>query len=292
MRNFFKKEKSDLKQPLKKKTKENQMSAFYKKAFIFFGLGSMLLFLSPLVTGTEYSIDPTPIGKLQPITDKIQVKFVKAVYNPENQLFRIDFEIQTDVNNPTLVNLDYDAYAKIIGNTKKSIPGEIIQVNQKYLVIFFNQIPKDYEAIGITLKPSYIESDIVNDPHMKDRKVFTNFLQKDIPEDSSLMVESTHTYQKDWISAKQENLNDEIQKQEKKIRISRIKIENAKKTLADTKNDTNLMTDDEVREYARGKQSLQNSIAQEEGNIKKAEEALDKLKERMDHYEKEKQLLK
>ncbi|MCY3067608.1 coiled-coil domain-containing protein [Aerococcus mictus] len=286
MANFFKKKKkSDDK--VKKKTKENVMSNYYKKSFIFFGLGSALLFLSPIVTGTEYKIDSTPIGELSPITDKIQIKLVKSAYNPRAELFRVDFEIQTDASNPALVNLKYDSFAKILNDTEEEIPGKVVQVNPKYIVVFFKHIPEKYKAIGVTLKPSYIEEAITNDPNMAKRKVFVNFLQEDVPEDTNITITSSKQYEADWVRAKVDEVQKEIDKHKEDIRLSRIKIENNKKTMEENKADTSLMTKEEVEKYERGRRSLETNILQEEGLIKNKEEAIKKLEERKDNYTKQ-----
>ncbi|RAV75605.1 hypothetical protein DBT48_00150 [Aerococcus mictus] len=286
MASLFKK-KNKRNEPVKKKTKENTMSKFYKKAFIFFGLGSALLFLSPIVTGTEYKIESTPVGELSPITDKIQIKMVKAAYNPRAELFRVDFEIQTDASNPALVNLEYYAFAIILKDTDEEIPGEIVQVNPKYLVAFFKKVPDNYKAIGVTLKPSYIEEAITNDPNMEKRKVFVNFLQEDVPEDTNISITTANQYEADWIRAKVDEVQQEIEEHQEDIRLSRIKIENNKKTMEENKADTSLMTKEEVEEYERGRRTLETNILQEEGLIEKKEEAIKKLEERKENYNKQ-----
>ena len=122
---------------------------------------------------------------------------------------------------------------------------------------------------------------------MEKRKVFVNFLQEDVPEDTNISITTANQYEADWIRAKVDEVQQEIEEHQEDIRLSRIKIENNKKTMEENKADTSLMTKEEVEEYERGRRTLETNILQEEGLIEKKEEAIKKLEERKENYNKQ-----
>lgn len=277
----------------KQPTKQNILRKRYGMIAMVFAFFFLLVAFSPFISGKNYQIEPTSNGSRFGLTDSVQIQLVNRQYNPKNQLLRVDYEIQSDIDNPVLSNLKYETYAKYLANTNKTLKGEVVQVNPKYLIVFIHQLPKKYEGVGVHLKPKYIDKSLeAEDTQLDQKDLLVQFHQEDVKENDQLEVGSKKDYLLDWINEKIKNTKDELAKLDESDRQSTAKIKNYKETMENLTDDTDLMTDEEKEEYDQGMQNLRQKITVEEGTINKNKESRKTLEERIKDYGRQKEKVK
>lgn len=122
-------------------------------AFIFSFGGTLVYGISHRINDKTVA---TPLNKEEALSSNTNFKIVKQMYNPSNQLYRVDLYLKNtngiDVDNQlssvAIIESDINYKAKING----------IKVTPNYFVLYIKGLPKDYNAMKNTLSYTYQES--------------------------------------------------------------------------------------------------------------------------------------
>src|SRR5699024_2671152 len=121
-----------------------------------------------------------------------------------------------------------DVLVSYISDPEDKLTTELIEVSPNYYVLLAQFLPEKFNAVGVGLKPAYIEPEIedTDSQTMENRVVQFFFLEDELETNYKLEEESIQTYRINWVEYKQKQLHDLIEEQENEIRLSRIRIEN------------------------------------------------------------------
>lgn len=275
----------------KEPTKLSSMKKHYRNWLIIFGISLAVLIFSPVVTGENHTFEGTPVGTKQYLAQNIPAELVKAEWNPENGLFRMDLNIQTDPSNPRLANIEIsEIFTAFIDNPSQQIEDELIKVSSSYYIYLAHVIPKGFDVLGVGIDPNFIEPDIEdNATTMENKKLQYYFHEDEIIQNASLEIESYARYRVDYIDQWIRELEDSIAESKENIRLGRIRIENLETTIADLDLSTQFKTEEEIEEQERDLKSLEIDIDREKLRIENEKEKIDTYENRVQLYESEKE---
>lgn len=117
------------------------------------------IFLCILVSGfsssQKYKYIAIAEGKSQPL-GQANLTVVKREYNPKENLFRVDYWIDSENNSFDLTNFKIDTKAVTKNNVNEFLKTQVVQVDENYYVTFVKNVPKEFGTIKQFIYPGYL----------------------------------------------------------------------------------------------------------------------------------------
>ncbi|TFI60551.1 hypothetical protein CKN63_13380 [Carnobacterium divergens] len=119
-------------------------------AFIF-----LCILVSGFSSSQKYKYISIAEGKSQPL-GQANLTVVKREYNPKENLFRVDYWIDSENNSFDLTNFKIDTKAVTKNNVNEFLKTQVVQVDENYYVTFVKNVPKEFGTIKQFIYPGYL----------------------------------------------------------------------------------------------------------------------------------------
>lgn len=211
---------------LKMKFQENPRYLYYGILLAY--LLSLLTIFSLRVTAGsgEVNVETNQIGQYVGVGQN-DLTVSDLIYNPETGIVEVDVYIKKEQS--AIEDLpNYEFAGLVFTDTDTYLPQEMIQVSENYYVVFFGDVPKDFQALSLTIaevkeedasadltKMRYLQEDFKVDPAYE---ITENTLHY---EEKAIAFEILET--ENQITANQEErsvLKEKIEQYEEKIKAN------------------------------------------------------------------------
>ena len=209
---------------LKMKFQENPRYLYYGILLAYL-LSLLTIFTLRVTAGSgEVNVETNQIGQYVGVgQNKLTVS--DLIYNPETGIVEVNVYIKKEQS--TIEALPaYEFAGVVFTDTDTYLPQEMMQVSENYYVVFFGDVPKDFQALSLTVaevkegnasenltKMRYLQEDFRSDP---DYEITEDTLHY---EEKAIVFEISET--ENQITANQEErsvLKEKIKKYEGKIK--------------------------------------------------------------------------
>ena len=209
---------------LKMKFQENPRYLYYGILLVYL-LSLLTIFTLRVTAGSgAVNVETNQIGQYVGVgQNKLTVS--DLIYNPETGIVEVDVYIKKEQS--TIEDLPvYEFAGLVFTDTDTYLPQEMIQVSENYYVVFFGDVPKDFQALSLTVaevkegdtsadltKMRYLQEDFRSDP---DYEITEDTLHY---EEKAIVFEISET--ENQITANQEErsvLKEKIEQYEEKIK--------------------------------------------------------------------------
>ena len=134
---------------LKMKFQENPRYLYYGILLAYL-LSLLTIFTLRVTAGSgEVNVETNQIGQYVGVgQNKLTVS--DLIYNPETGIVEVDVYIKKEQS--AIEDLpDYEFAGLVFTDTDTYLPQEMIQVSENYYVVFFGDVPKDFQALSLTV---------------------------------------------------------------------------------------------------------------------------------------------
>ena len=269
---------------LKMKFQENPRYLYYGILLVYL-LSLLTIFTLRVTAGSgAVNVETNQIGQYVGVgQNKLTVS--DLIYNPETGIVEVDVYIKKEQS--MIEDLPaYEFAGVVFTDTDTYLPQEMMQVSENYYVVFFGDVPKDFQALSLTVaevkegnasenltKMRYLQEDFRSDP---DYEITEDTLHY---EEKAIVFEISET--ENQITANQEErsvLKEKIEQYEEKIKENE---QEKKYLLSEEQAEIDSTTNKLVKEIVKMEQSIadlgrQNSQLKEK--ITLAEQKKDALK--------------
>ena len=209
---------------LKMKFQENPRYLYYGILLAYL-LSLLTIFTLRVTAGSgEVNVETNQIGQYVGVgQNKLTVS--DLIYNPETGIVEVDVYIKKEQS--MIEDLPaYEFAGVVFTDTDTYLPQEMMQVSENYYVVFFGDVPKDFQALSLTVaevkegnasenltKMRYLQEDFRSDP---DYEITEDTLHY---EEKAIVFEISET--ENQITANQEErsaLKEKIEQYEEKIK--------------------------------------------------------------------------
>lgn len=269
---------------LKMKFQENPRYLYYGILLAYL-LSLLTIFTLRVTAGSgEVNVETNQIGQYVGVGQN-DLTVSDLIYNPETGIVEVDVYIKKEQS--MIEDLpDYEFAGLVFTDTDTYLPQEMIQVSENYYVVFFGDVPKDFQALSLTVaevkeedasadltKMRYLQEDFKVDPAYKITEDMLHY------EEKAIAFEISET--ENQITANQEErsvLKEKIEQYEEKIKENE---EEKKYLLSEEQAEIDSTNDKLVKEIVKMEQVIadlgrQNSQLKEK--IALAEQKKDALK--------------
>ena len=209
---------------LKMKFQENPRYLYYGILLAY--LLSLLTIFSLRVTAGsgEVNVETNQIGQYVGVGQN-DLTVSDLIYNPETGIVEVDVYIKKEQS--AIEDLpNYEFAGLVFTDTDTYLPQEMMQVSENYYVVFFGDVPKDFQALSLTIaevkeedasadltKMRYLQEDFRSDPAYEITEDTLHY------EEKAIVFEISET--ENQITANQEErsvLKEKIEQYEEKIK--------------------------------------------------------------------------
>ena len=209
---------------LKMKFQENPRYLYYGILLAYL-LSLLTIFTLRVTAGSgEVNVETNQIGQYVGVGQN-DLTVSDLIYNPETGIVEVDVYIKKEQS--MIEDLPaYEFAGLVFTDTDTYLPQEMIQVSENYYVVFFGDVPKDFQALSLTVaevkegnasenltKMRYLQEDFRSDP---DYEITEDTLHY---EEKAIVFEISET--ENQITANQEErsvLKEKIEQYEGKIK--------------------------------------------------------------------------
>lgn len=209
---------------LKMKFQENPRYLYYGILLAYL-LSLLTIFTLRVTAGSgEVNVETNQIGQYVGVGQN-DLTVSDLIYNPETGIVEVDVYIKKEQS--MIEDLpDYEFAGLVFTDTDTYLPQEMIQVSENYYVVFFGDVPKDFQALSLTVaevkeedasadltKMRYLQEDFKVDPAYKITEDMLHY------EEKAIAFEISET--ENQITANQEErsvLKEKIEQYEEKIK--------------------------------------------------------------------------
>ncbi|MEY8742831.1 hypothetical protein AB9M62_25540 [Bacillales bacterium AN1005] len=260
------------------------LTQLYLTCFGVFVAGFLLIFISPMIFGGNYSYAEAKVNEHYPLNNGIELALIKKEYNPEKQFMRLDFSIEKSNSNSNLSNIQYQISSQYIKD-RKPLNVEVSKVNDNYIVAIIKGIPDGYSVLSTSIKPEYIHPELEKVDDLKEREVKIYVNESSKIENKELKIGSGKQYQLEYISYQQEEIKQQIDDSKKEITNNELAIEEVNKTIKTLENDMSYQTESEKFTTKNEVNSNKTKIQQFEEKIALANQNIEELNEKLELLE-------
>ena len=211
---------------LKMKFQENPRYLYYGILLAYL-LSLLTIFTLRVTAGSgEVNVETNQIGQYVGVGQN-DLTVSDLIYNPETGIVEVDVYIKKEQS--AIEDLpNYEFAGLVFTDTDTYLPQEMIQVSENYYVVFFGDVPKDFQALSLTIaevkeedasadltKMRYLQEDFKVDPAYE---ITENTLHY---EEKAIAFEILET--ENQITANQEErsvLKEKIEQYEEKIKAN------------------------------------------------------------------------
>lgn len=269
---------------LKMKFQENPRYLYYGILLAY--LVSLLTIFTLRVTAGsgEVNVETNEIGQYVGV-GRHDLAVSDLIYNPDTGIVEVDVYIKKE---PGAIE-DLPAYefaGLVFTDTSTYLPQEVIQVSENYYVVFFGEVPKDFQALSLTVA------------EMKDAGASSNatklrYLQEDFKMDSAYEItEDTVHYEEKAIAFEILETENQIEANQEERSVLKEKISDYEEKIKENEAEKKYLLSEEQATIDTTNEKLMNEIVKMEQDIADLGQQNNLLKEKITLAEQKKAALK
>ena len=207
------------------------------------------------------------------------------IYNPETGIVEVDVYIKKEQS--MIEDLpDYEFAGLVFTDTDTYLPQEMIQVSENYYVVFFGDVPKDFQALSLTVAEVKEEDASADLTKMR-------YLQEDFKVDPAYEItEDTLHYEEKAIAFEILETENQIMANQEERSVLKEKIERYEDKIKENEEEKKYLLSEEQAEIDSTNNKLVKEIVKMEQDIADLGRQNSQLKEKIALAEQKKDALK
>ena len=269
---------------LKMKFQENPRYLYYGILLAYL-LSLLTIFTLRVTAGSgEVNVETNQIGQYVGVGQN-DLTVSDLIYNPETGIVEVDVYIKKEQS--MIEDLpDYEFAGLVFTDTDTYLPQEMIQVSENYYVVFFGEVPEDFQALSLTVA------------EMKEEDVSTDltkmrYLQEDFKVDPAYEItEDTLHYEEKAIAFEISETENQIAANQEERSALKEKIEQYEEKIKENEEEKKYLLSEEQAEIDSTNNKLVKEIVKMEQDIADLGRQNSQLKEKIALAEQKKNALK
>ena len=269
---------------LKMKFQENPRYLYYGILLAYL-LSLLTIFTLRVTAGSgEVNVETNQIGQYVGVGQN-DLTVSDLIYNPETGIVEVDVYIKKEQS--MIEDLtDYEFAGLVFTDTDTYLPQEMIQVSENYYVVFFGEVPEDFQALSLTVA------------EMKEEDVSTDltkmrYLQEDFKVDPAYEItEDTLHYEEKAIAFEISETENQITANQEERSVLKEKIEQYEEKIKENEEEKKYLLSEEQAEIDSTNNKLVKEIVKMEQDIADLGRQNSQLKEKIALAEQKKDALK
>lgn len=269
---------------LKMKFQENPRY-FYYGILLAYLLSLLTIFTLRVTAGSgEVNVETNQIGQYVGVGQN-DLTVSDLIYNPETGIVEVDVYIKKEQS--MIDDLpDYEFAGLVFTDTDTYLPQEMIQVSENYYVVFFGDVPKDFQALSLTVAEVKEEDASADLTKMR-------YLQEDFKVDPAYEItEDTLHYEEKAIAFEISETENQITANQEERSALKEKIEQYEDKIKENEEEKKYLLSEEQAEIDSTNNKLVKEIVKMEQDIADLGRQNSQLKEKIALAEQKKDALK
>lgn len=269
---------------LKMKFQENPRYLYYGILLAYL-LSLLTIFTLRVTAGSgEVNVETNQIGQYVGVGQN-DLTVSDLIYNPETGIVEVDVYIKKEQS--MIEDLpDYEFAGLVFTDTDTYLPQEMIQVSENYYVVFFGDVPKDFQALSLTVaevKEEDASADLTK----------VRYLQEDFKVDPAYEItEDTLHYEEKAIAFEISETENQITANQEERSVLKEKIEQYEEKIKENEEEKKYLLSEEQAEIDSTNNKLVKEIVKMEQDIADLGRQNSQLKEKIALAEQKKDALK
>ena len=269
---------------LKMKFQENPRYLYYGILLAYL-LSLLTIFTLRVTAGSgEVNVETNQIGQYVGVGQN-DLTVSDLIYNPETGIVEVDVYIKKE---QSMID-DLPAYefaGLVFTDTDTYLPQEMIQVSENYYVVFFGDVPKDFQALSLTVAEMKEEDASADLTKMR-------YLQEDFKVDPAYEItEDTLHYEEKAIAFEISETENQITANQEERSVLKEKIEQYEEKIKENEEEKKYLLSEEQAEIDSTNNKLVKEIVKMEQDIADLGRQNSQLKEKISLAEQKKDALK
>ena len=269
---------------LKMKFQENPRYLYYGILLAYL-LSLLTIFTLRVTAGSgEVNVETNQIGQYVGVGQN-DLTVSDLIYNPETGIVEVDVYIKKEQS--MIEDLpDYEFAGLVFTDTDTYLPQEMIQVSENYYVVFFGDVPKDFQALSLTVAEVKEEDASADLTKMR-------YLQEDFKVDPAYEItEDTLHYEEKAIAFEISETENQITANQEERSVLKEKIEQYEEKIKENEEEKKYLLSEEQAEIDSTNNKLVKEIVKMEQDIAELGRQNSQLKEKIALAEQKKDALK
>lgn len=269
---------------LKMKFQENPRYLYYGILLAYL-LSLLTIFTLRVTAGSgEVNVETNQIGQYVGVGQN-DLTVSDLIYNPETGIVEVDVYIKKEQS--MIEDLpDYEFAGLVFTDTDTYLPQEMIQVSENYYVVFFGDVPKDFQALSLTV--AEVKQEDASPDLTKMR-----YLQEDFKVDPAYEItEDTLHYEEKAIAFEISETENQITANQEERSVLKEKIEQYEEKIKENEEEKKYLLSEEQAEIDSTNNKLVKEIVKMEQDIADLGRQNSQLKEKIALAEQKKDALK
>ena len=269
---------------LKMKFQENPRYLYYGILLAYL-LSLLTIFTLRVTAGSgEVNVETNQIGQYVGVGQN-DLTVSDLIYNPETGIVEVDVYIKKEQS--MIEDLpDYEFAGLVFTDTDTYLPQEMIQVSENYYVVFFGDVPKDFQALSLTV--AEVKEEDASPDLTKMR-----YLQEDFKVDPAYEItEDTLHYEEKAIAFEISETENQITANQEERSVLKEKIEQYEEKIKENEEEKKYLLSEEQAEIDSTNNKLVKEIVKMEQDIADLGRQNSQLKEKIALAEQKKNALK
>ena len=269
---------------LKMKFQENPRYLYYGILLAYL-LSLLTIFTLRVTAGSgEVNVETNQIGQYVGVGQN-DLTVSDLIYNPETGIVEVDVYIKKEQS--MIEDLpDYEFAGLVFTDTDTYLPQEMIQVSENYYVVFFGDVPKDFQALSLTVAEMKEEDASADLTKMR-------YLQEDFKVDPAYEItEDTLHYEEKAIAFEISETENQITANQEERSVLKEKIEQYEEKIKENEEEKKYLLSEEQAEIDSTNNKLVKEIVKMEQDIADLGRQNSQLKEKIALAEQKKGALK
>ena len=270
---------------------ELKMKFQEKPRYLYYGI--LLAYLLSLLTiftlrvtagSGEVNVETNQIGQYVGVGQN-DLTVSDLIYNPETGIVEVDVYIKKEQS--AIEDLPtYEFAGLVFTDTDTYLPQEMIQVSENYYVVFFGDVPKDFQALSLTVAEVKEEDASADLTKMR-------YLQEDFKVDPAYEItEDTLHYEEKAIAFEISETENQITANQEERSVLKEKIERYEDKIKENEEEKKYLLSEEQAEIESTNNKLVKEIVKMEQDIADLGRQNSQLKEKIALAEQKKDALK
>ena len=269
---------------LKMKFQENPRYLYYGILLAYL-LSLLTIFTLRVTAGSgEVNVETNQIGQYVGVGQN-DLTVSDLIYNPETGIVEVDVYIKKEQS--TIEDLPvYEFAGLVFTDTDTYLPQEMIQVSENYYVVFFGDVPKDFQALSLTVAE-------VKEGNASENLTKMRYLQEDFTIDPAYEItEDTLHYEEKAIAFEISETENQITANQEERSVLKEKIEQYEEKIKANEEEKKYLLSEEQAEIDSTNNKLLKEIIKMEQHIAELGRQNSQLKEKIALSEQKKDALK
>ena len=269
---------------LKMKFQENPRY-FYYGILLAYLLSLLTIFTLRVTAGSgEVNVETNQIGQYVGVGQN-DLTVSDLIYNPETGIVEVDVYIKKEQS--MIEDLPaYEFAGLVFTDTDTYLPQEMIQVSENYYVVFFGDVPKDFQALSLTVAEVKEEDASADLTKMR-------YLQEDFKVDPTYEItEDTVHYEEKAIAFEILETENQIEANREERSVLKEKISDYEEKIKENEAEKKYLLSEEQATIDNTNEKLMNEIVKMEQDIADLGKQNNLLKEKITLAEQKKAALK